>query len=264
MEKEVPAPAKKPKQPNHRSTAATKSIVASMLRTGLKNSEICEILGICEMTLHKHYRKQLVPYAATRKGGAPPHVPTELMRRMVESMAIWARREEIAEVIGIHTSTLAEHYKEELKLAKLRSHDDVMRTLYKRATGGGDWTKASDTANIWYGKVLMGLKEQPVEIANAQGKAFQIEDTTARELIASRIASLAERLRTSESHGGLDGRTVIESSVGLELLGPPRTDNASGRLDIFTGAGRERLGENQNGGGDDPPDGLRDVTPKGD
>lgn len=97
--------------------------------------------------------------------GRPPHVPTDKNRGIVETMvAVGIPEVEIGLVIGISHVTLRKYYQPEIDTGAAKANAQVGRTWFMRATGGGDWQKASDTALIWWTKTRMGAKEPKQEV----------------------------------------------------------------------------------------------------
>ena len=160
------------------------------------------------------------------KGGRPPHVPTEMSRRIVRKMCVWANQPQIADMLDIGEGTLRKYYKRELQIGKLEAHDAVYSTFLLNCVGGPnrDWSKSSVAAQIWYQKTRMGLKEDPLEITTPDGRPIQIEGDSARELIASRIASIAANLRAEGDPGRPDGGATRSPPLGLEILPAPGAD----------------------------------------
>lgn len=72
-----------------------------------------------------------------------------------------------------------------------------------------------------------GRPPQAVEIAGKDGGPI-VTENTAYDLICSRLASIAERLREREDDPQPEQRPAGGSGLRLEVLGPPRTA-ASGR-----------------------------------
>ncbi len=211
---------------HHRPTDMTRRVVVAMRAAGNKIEDIANAVGVGPLAIYRHYGKELGENPVAE--GQRPHEPTDMTRKAVESMTAYGiPQAQICAVIGVSEKTLRAHYREILDTAAVKANTAVMQTLFLRAVGGPnrDWEKASDTANIWWGKVRMGLKEPATEITTPDGRPIQIEDSP-RDIIIGRLAGIAERLRESRSFGRPDGEPAIESPVGLELLGPPRTDDA--------------------------------------
>ena len=101
----------------------------------------------------------------TKYATKPSHQPTEQSRKSVETMiAVGITQEEIGKVLGITDKTLRKHYLPELTTAAIKANAQVGRALYQRATGAGDWEKASDTAIVWWTKTRMKWKEAKDEM----------------------------------------------------------------------------------------------------
>ena len=99
--------------------------------------------------------------------GRPPYEPTQKDRDFViATVEHGANHDEIAAVIGVSDETLRRHCGFELQRGLIKAHADVARTLLMRAVGGPtrDWTKASDTALIFYAKTRMKYVEPASEI----------------------------------------------------------------------------------------------------
>lgn len=70
-----------------------------------------------------------------KKGLQEPHVPNDITRALVESMArIGTRQERIAEAIDINPQTLRKYYRDELHAASLRANAAVANSLFEKAT----------------------------------------------------------------------------------------------------------------------------------
>lgn len=95
----------------------------------------------------------------------------------------------------------------------------------------------------------------PHQVTGPDDGPIQIEDVGIREAFLSRIASLAERVRSGQGIGGGDGRVIEGSAIRLEVLGPPGAAGARGagerQEDDVADPGRARLGEDANGSGVD-------------
>jgi predicted transcriptional regulator len=142
-----------------------------------------------------------------RKRGRPPCEPTQKDRDFVIAMVEHgATHDEIAAVIGVSDETLRRHCRFELQrglikaqtqVPKRHQHADVARTLLMRAVGGPgrDWTKANDTALIFYAKTRMKYVEPAREIEIPD---LRVEDLSDRQLdillerIVARRRSLIE------------------------------------------------------------------------
>lgn len=98
--------------------------------------------------------------------GRPAFVPTDAERKQVETLSGHGLPfEQIAVLIrdGIDADTLRKHFGPELISGKAKANSQVGRTLFQRATTGGDTTAA-----IWWSKTQMGWKEQKDEPPQAQ------------------------------------------------------------------------------------------------
>lgn len=98
--------------------------------------------------------------------GRPAFVPTDKERKQVEAMSGYGLPiEQIAVLVrdGIHIDTLRAHFSQELIAGKAKANSAVGRTLFQRATTGGDTTAA-----IWWSKTQMRWKEQKDEAPQAQ------------------------------------------------------------------------------------------------
>lgn len=205
----------------------------------------------------------------SRGPGQPPYVPTAQNRKVVEAMSATGLTQlQIASALGISDKTLRKFYRFELDVAAIKANAAVGQSLFLQAVGGPtrDWEKANTTAGIWWSKARMGWKEQPLEVTTPDGKPFQVEDASARDIIIGRIAGIADRLRAGHGAGGSDGGAVIVPSVGLAVLGPPGAEDASGvgeggaepgPVDNVASAGGPRIREDEDGVGDDQGSGVR-------
>jgi hypothetical protein len=94
-----------------------------------------------------------------------PFKPTEKQRGAVEALAGQGfRHEDIARLImnphtgsGISPVTLRQHFREELDRGPPKANSMVGQTLYQRATGGGDWRKASPLDQPCHADVLLSI-----------------------------------------------------------------------------------------------------------
>jgi hypothetical protein len=90
-----------------------------------------------------------------KRGGQPPHAPTDQTRAMVNAMAACGMTQvQIARVIGIHDETLRIHYRRELDIGTIEANAKVAEALFKLAVGG------DVTAAIWWSKCRMGWSER--------------------------------------------------------------------------------------------------------
>jgi hypothetical protein len=99
-----------------------------------------------------------------KKGGRPPHQPTDQSRKFVEAMAACGiDQDSIGRVVGISDATLRKHYPEEIATAAIKANAMVGQSLLHQAIGGPEhnWREASTSAAIWWSKTRMGWKEPP-------------------------------------------------------------------------------------------------------
>jgi hypothetical protein len=90
-----------------------------------------------------------------KRGGRPPHSPTDQTRATVNAMAACGITQvQIARAIGIHDETLRIHYRNELDLGTIEANAAVAEALFKLAVGG------DVTAAIWWTKCRMGWGER--------------------------------------------------------------------------------------------------------
>lgn len=90
-----------------------------------------------------------------KKGGMPPHKPTDETRRKARLLSGYAvPREQIAIFLGINTDTLAKYYNEDLEKGKMNANRKVVRALLKKALEG------DTTACIWWTKARLGWTEK--------------------------------------------------------------------------------------------------------
>jgi hypothetical protein len=123
--------------------------------------------------------------------------------------AVGLTQEEIGIVVGVSDTTLRKHYAKELASAALKANAMVGQSLLHQAIGGPkqEWEKASTSAAIWWSKTRMGWKEPPQTLLHTgdESNPVAVKDVSAREQIASRIASISAVLRPSSDTGGTDG-----------------------------------------------------------
>jgi hypothetical protein len=215
-------------------TPLLRRLVALLRKHEVPVKEIAEAFGCGHMKVREHYRKEFQDYPVPDHR-MDPHVPTDMTRRVVEEMASYgAQHEKIMAVIGVGShNTLKKHYQRELELGMINAERGLVRSLHYQAVGGPnrDWEKARLGATIALLRFRHGWKEAPMEVTTPDGRPFQLEEVSPRDVILSRIAGIAERLRAAQGHGGPDGGPVIEPGMGLELLGAPGADDPEGELD---------------------------------
>lgn len=133
--------------------------------------------------------------------GRPAHQPTAQTRRTAESMAAYGiQQEEIAKVLGIGKSTLHVHYRDELDTAHTRAIAAVAQCLYKQATDPEN-PRSAASAMFWLKTRARWRETTVVEQTGLDGGPIQVETSSARERINSRISSIAAR---STSDGDTD------------------------------------------------------------
>jgi hypothetical protein len=167
------------------------------------------------------------------RDGRPPYQPSAKDREYVERLVATGHTQaQAATIMKISVNTLRKYFPDELDVAAIKANEAVGSIAFLRATGGParDWTKASDTQIIWWLKCRAGWRESPIEITTPDGRPLQIEGGSARELIASRIASIAANLRAEGDLGQPDGGTALSPPVGLEILPPAGADAPRGSL----------------------------------
>ena len=120
--------------------------------------------------------------------------PTDTERKQVKAMAGYGMpHEHIAALFrdGIDAETLKKHFKKELLTGKATAGMRIGKTLYDRATTGGDTTAA-----IWWSKAQMGWRDSTrVETTGADGGPVKTESTVtlAADLTDAELAAeLAE------------------------------------------------------------------------
>jgi hypothetical protein len=148
--------------------------------------------------------------AAPRKRGRPPHTPDARSRKFVKFLAFKrATQDEISKVIGINDETLRIHYADELDVEKERMAAYLVESGYLQAVGGPrrNWREAKEGMTKFMLEKFAGVLPIPtkVEISGPDGGPMETKDVSARELVASRIAGLATRLRADPNLSGTDG-----------------------------------------------------------
>ncbi len=94
---------------------------------------------------------------AAGPGGRPNHLPCEVTRKTVESMAaVGITQADIAKVVGVSEVTLRKHYREELDNAAIKANAQVGTWLF------GACKEGNVTAQIFWAKTRMGWKETNV------------------------------------------------------------------------------------------------------
>ena len=148
-----------------------------------------------------------------RMRGRPPYEPTQKDRDFViATVEHGANHGGIAAVIGVSDETLRRHCGFELQRGLIKAHADVARTLLMRAVGGPtrDWTKASDTALIFYAKTRMKYVEPASEL--------EIPDLPSRSHSDRQLNILLERIVAQRSRSLLES----EAEASPERLPGPR------------------------------------------
>lgn len=108
-----------------------------------------------------------------RGRGRPPHEPTDVTRRQVESLAGFGiPAPDIGRELGISDTTLRKHYRTELDSGVIKANARVAQALFQKATGNGPQCV---TAQIFWLKTRAGWKETSVhEHTGKDGNAFVI------------------------------------------------------------------------------------------
>ena len=103
------------------------------------------------------------------------HRPTDKTRQQAQSASgLGLPQDQIAALIGIAPDTLRKHYELELGLGKAQASAAVAKTLFNKATTGGD-----TTAMIWWTKSQMKWSEtvrQEVTGKDGGGIVIQISN----------------------------------------------------------------------------------------
>ncbi len=127
-------------------------------------------------------------------GGRPPYEPTEADRNTVRAMAACGCTQvSIARCIGtdgIAVDTLIAHFRRELDTAMDMANAKVGQVAFSKAVAGEAW------AVCFWLKCRAGWKETNVL---EHGGSLNV-NTTGRELLASRIASVAARIGAGEDN----------------------------------------------------------------
>ena len=88
----------------------------------------------------------------------PPHRPTRIGRRQVETLATCGVPEtDIARTVGIDPKTLRKHYRHELDIGHILANVQVAAALWRKATGDGH---RAVTAAIFWLKTRAGWRER--------------------------------------------------------------------------------------------------------
>ena len=105
----------------------------------------------------------------SKSGQIVAHKPTDITRAEVEALASFGTpQDQIGDYLGIDKKTLAKHYRKELDHAMLRANMEVVKSLYKKATGG------DTAAAIYWTKARMGWKEkQEIAVTDPNGEPLQ-------------------------------------------------------------------------------------------
>jgi hypothetical protein len=126
-------------------------------------------------------------------------VPTKEQRAIIETMAAYGMpHEKIALAIQnpgtkrpITAKTLRKACDYELTVGQAKAHAAVADTLFKLATGGGDWTKADVQALKWYTQSQMGFRPPAHEVKHEISylDMSKLADEQIRQLEAILIAA---------------------------------------------------------------------------
>jgi len=93
-----------------------------------------------------------------------PHQPTDKTRQQAQSASgLGLPQDQIAALIGIAPDTLRKHYDLELGLGKAQASAAVAKTLFNKATIGGD-----TTAMIWWTKAQMRWSETVKQVVTGE------------------------------------------------------------------------------------------------
>lgn len=88
--------------------------------------------------------------------GRKPHTPTPEQRKLVEELtAVGVKQPDVARLVGIGVTTLADRYREELDTGAVKANAAVAKSLFKMATGA----KPNVAAAIFWLKVRAGWRE---------------------------------------------------------------------------------------------------------
>jgi hypothetical protein len=122
------------------------------------------------------------------------YLKTDIDRGRVEGMAAAGMpHERIAEIMRIDAATLHRHYQRELSLAKEIADTQVIQTLFKQATGGGNWREAVPAATIFWVKARQHWRTvDQVEVGGA-GEFDKMSDAELRELIKREMGEGADK-----------------------------------------------------------------------
>lgn len=156
-------------KPPHKATPRTREAVRAMLAARMTQEAIAATLGIGRIVLRRVYAEEIAQ--AGNRDGQRAHVPTEEMRRQVESMAGYGiPKEDIAAVTGVSKSVIERHYATELAQGHIKANSRVAQSLFQQATGAPaqvgpdghvlrDEVKPNVTAAIFWTKARMGWRE---------------------------------------------------------------------------------------------------------
>lgn len=130
---------------------------------------------------------------------------TDEQRAEVETLAALLSQDQIADYFGITRPTFAammqrdEDVSLRYKKGKARAIGSIAKSLIQKAREG------DNTCMIFFLKTQAGWKEtQSHEISGKDGGPIQTEDVSARDILSSRLSSLASRAATSGDTGGSD------------------------------------------------------------
>ena len=90
-----------------------------------------------------------------KKGGMPPHKPTEITLKRARLLAGYrVPKEQIALIIGVNTDTLEKYYGDEMRKGVANTNRRVVKALLQNALDG------DTTAQIWWTKAQLGWSEK--------------------------------------------------------------------------------------------------------
>lgn len=124
--------------------------------------------------------------------GRKPFAPTPENKKIVLALAGYGVPEfAIASELKIDPKTLRKHFRHELDHGISKANALVAESLFKKAIGNGTGGVA---AAIFWAKTRMGWRETVVnEHSGPNGGPIETKDTSARDIIADRLARITGR-----------------------------------------------------------------------
>lgn len=134
------------------------------------------------------------------KAGKPDHIPTDKLRRQVESLVgLGMPHRDVCRIMGLGHSTLLKYYRAELDVGKAKANAQVAGFLFANAK------KGNVAAQIFWLKVQAEWREPPKQFEHEHG-VIRLDQLS--KLSDEKLAALEEILESAgavAADGGEDG-----------------------------------------------------------